>query len=41
MAKYCPILEEYVVYLTCQECEEKSCKQKDSTDHKTKEGEKP
>lgn len=30
MAKYCPILEEYVVYLTCQECEDKKCYEKDT-----------
>lgn len=27
MAKYCPILNQKVVYLTCLECEEKLCKQ--------------
>ena len=27
MARYCPILEERVVYLTCLECEEKKCEQ--------------
>lgn len=26
MSIYCPILKEKVVYLTCQECEEKECK---------------
>ena len=25
MAKYCPIVEKRVVYLTCQECEDKVC----------------
>jgi hypothetical protein len=27
MAKYCPVLNQKVVYLTCLECEEKLCKQ--------------
>lgn len=26
MAKYCPVLKEKVVYLICEECEEKACK---------------
>ena len=25
MAKYCPVIKSKVVYLTCQECEEKLC----------------
>ena len=25
MAKYCPIVEKRVVYLVCQECEDKVC----------------
>lgn len=28
MAKYCPIVEKRVVYLVCQECEDKMCFQK-------------
>ena len=27
MSIYCPILEEKVTYLQCQDCEEKICKQ--------------
>ena len=27
MSKYCPLLGRKVVYLECQECEEKVCKQ--------------
>ena len=26
MAKYCPEINDYVLYITCQECEEKICK---------------
>ena len=28
MAKFCPIINEPVVYLMCQECEEKVCLQR-------------
>ena len=28
MAKFCPIIQEKVVYLTCLECETKECKEK-------------
>lgn len=30
MAKFCPIRQEYVVYLDCLECEEKICRQTDT-----------
>lgn len=35
MSIYCPILEEKVTYLQCQDCEDKICKkQKNKTDKK-------
>lgn len=30
MAVYCPVLKHKVVYLTCQECEDKVCKKNKS-----------
>lgn len=30
MAKWCPIINEKVVYLQCQECEEKLCLEKNN-----------
>ena len=27
MAKYCPVIKQKVLYLTCLECEDKPCKQ--------------
>lgn len=31
MAKYCPILNQKVVYLTCLECDDKPCRQVSTT----------
>ena len=36
MAKFCPILNHSVVYLTCLECEDKLCEQTDKNNKKNK-----
>lgn len=33
MAKYCPILQQEVLYLTCMECEDKICENINLSEH--------
>lgn len=39
MAKFCPILNQRVVYLTCLECKDRACKQMVNTKNKERKGE--